>query len=120
MARKKLAIFVLVAALLSLALAPESLAWCHHRTYRRSVAYYHYRTYRRPVVYYAPHARVAGVAYYHHGHSTRNKILTVLAPAAVGAGIGALAGGGKGAGIGALVGGGGGAAYYLIKHRHRY
>jgi len=123
MAKKKLGIIVLVAALLSLALAPESLA-CrrHYRVYRsRSVAYYHYRTYRRPVAYYyAPRSRVAGVTYYHHNHSTRNKILTVLAPAAVGAGIGALAGGGKGAGIGALVGGGGGAAYYLIKHRHRH
>src|SRR5215813_3428215 len=111
MAKKKLGIIVLVAALLSLALAPERLA-CrrHYRVYRsRAVAHY-----------YVPRARVAGVTYYHHNHSTRNKILTVLAPAAVGAGIGALAGGGKGAGIGALVGGGGGAAYYLIKHRHRH
>ena len=45
--------------------------------------------------------------------------LTIAAPAAIGAGIGALAGGGKGAGIGALLGGGGGAAYYLYKRRHR-
>jgi len=109
MAKKKLGIIVLIAALCSLALAPESLA-CRR----------HYRVYRsRPVAYYyAPRARVAGVAYYHHNHSTRNKILTVLAPAAVGAGIGALAGGGKGAGIGALAGGGAGAAYYVITHRH--
>ena len=122
MAKKKIAVIVLVAALLSLAFAPESMAWCHRRHYRGAVAYSHYRhyrVYRRPVAYYyAPRARVAGVTYYHHGHSTRNKILTVLGPAAVGAGIGALAGGGKGAGIGALIGGGGGAAYYLIKHRH--
>jgi hypothetical protein len=45
--------------------------------------------------------------------------LTVVGPAAVGAGIGALAGGGKGAGVGALIGGGGGALYYLIRHRRR-
>jgi hypothetical protein len=46
-------------------------------------------------------------------------ILTIAGPAAVGAGIGAIARGGKGAGIGALLGGGGGALYYLIKHRRR-
>ncbi|MGH9823427.1 MAG: hypothetical protein ACREDR_09265 [Blastocatellia bacterium] len=51
------------------------------------------------------------------GHSTRNMILTIAAPAALAAGIGGIAGGGKGAGIGALLGGGGGALYYLIKHR---
>jgi uncharacterized protein YcfJ len=110
MVKKKLAILVLVGALLSLGLAPDILA-CRR----------HYRVYRtRPVAYhYAPHARVVEVVYYHHhNHSTRNKILSVLAPAAVGAGIGALAGGGKGAGIGALAGGGAGAAYYVIAHRH--
>jgi len=47
-------------------------------------------------------------------------LLTIGAPAAIGAGLGALFGGGKGAGVGALLGGGGGAAYYLIKHRRRY
>ena len=52
-------------------------------------------------------------------NSTRNLVLTVAAPAAIGAGIGAIAGGGKGAGIGALVGGGGGALYYLLKNRSR-
>jgi hypothetical protein len=52
-------------------------------------------------------------------HSTRNAILTVAGPAAVGAGIGAIAGGGKGAGVGALIGGGGGALYYLLKNRGR-
>src|SRR5215470_13073293 len=123
MVKKKLAILVLVGALLSLGLAPDILA-CrrHYRVYRtRPVAYHRvYRT--RPVAYYyAPHARVVGVAYYHHhNHSTRNKILSMLAPAAVGAGIGALAGGGKGAGIGALAGGGAGAAYYVISHRHHH
>ena len=43
--------------------------------------------------------------------------LTIAAPAAVGAGIGALAGGKKGAGVGALIGGGGGALYHLFKNR---
>ena len=43
-------------------------------------------------------------------------ILRIAAPAAIGAGIGAIANGGKGAGIGALLGGGGGALYQLIKH----
>ena len=74
--------------------------------------------------YYAPRyrsrrARVAGATYYaapRRGHSTRNMILRIAAPAAIGAGIGAIAKGGKGAGIGALLGGGGGALYHLIKH----
>ena len=64
-------------------------------------------------------ARVAGATYYaapRRGHSTRNMILRIAAPAAIGAGIGAIAKGGKGAGIGALIGGGGGALYHLIKH----
>lgn len=70
--------------------------------------------------YYAPRARVAGARYSatpRRGHSTRNMILTIAAPAAIGAGIGAIAKGGKGAGIGALIGGGGGALYHLMKHR---
>lgn len=69
---------------------------------------------------YAPRTRVAGTRYYaapRRGHSTRNMILTIAGPAAVGAGIGAIAKGGKGAGIGALLGGGGGALYHLFKHR---
>ena len=68
---------------------------------------------------YAPRARVAGVRYYNEGrrgHSTRNMILRIAAPAALGAGIGAIAGGGKGAGAGALIGGGAGAIYHLVKH----
>lgn len=68
---------------------------------------------------YAPRTRVAGARYYsegRRGHSTRNMILRIAAPAAIGAGIGAIARGGKGAGIGALIGGGGGALYHLIKH----
>jgi hypothetical protein len=74
------------------------------------------RTYR------APRSGVAGARYYaepRRGHSTRDMILTIAAPAAIGAGIGALVGGKKGAGIGALFGGGGGALYHLIKKRRR-
>ena len=69
--------------------------------------------------YRAPRARVAGARYIapRRGHSTRNMILTIAAPAAIGAGIGAIAKGGKGAGISALIGGGGGALYHLMKHR---
>ena len=67
----------------------------------------------------SPRTRVAGATYYaapRRGHSTRNMILRIAAPAAIGAGIGGIAKGGKGAGIGALLGGGGGALYHLIKH----
>jgi hypothetical protein len=53
------------------------------------------------------------------GSSKLKTVLTIAAPAAIGAGIGAAAGGGKGAGIGALIGGGGGAMYHLIKNRNR-
>ena len=68
---------------------------------------------------YSPRTRVAGATYYappRRNHSTRNMILRIAAPAAIGAGIGGIAKGGKGAGIGALLGGGGGALYHLIKH----
>jgi hypothetical protein len=67
-----------------------------------------------------PRVRVASARYYnegHRGHSTRNMILRIAAPAAIGAGIGAIAGGGKGAGAGALIGGGAGAIYHLFKSR---
>ncbi|HEX4947105.1 MAG TPA: hypothetical protein VFZ34_10590 [Blastocatellia bacterium] len=43
--------------------------------------------------------------------------LRIAAPAAIGAGVGALAGGKKGAAVGALLGGGGGALYHLYKSR---
>ena len=56
---------------------------------------------------------------YRDRNSTRNAVLTVAGPAAVGAGVGAIMGGGKGAGIGALIGGGGGAVYYLLRNRGR-
>ena len=85
----------------------------HYYSGRSNRRYYSSRSYAR--------SGVAGVAYAapHRGHSTRNMILTVAAPAALAAGIGGIAGGGKGAGIGALIGGGGGALYYLLKHRNQ-
>jgi len=43
--------------------------------------------------------------------------LRIAAPAALGAGIGVLAGGKKGAAAGALIGGGSGAIYHLLKSR---
>jgi hypothetical protein len=43
--------------------------------------------------------------------------LRIAAPAALGAGIGVLAGGKKGAAAGALIGGGSGAVYHLLKSR---
>jgi len=108
---KKITILAVLFAVLTLAAAPEAFA-CHR--HRRSA----YRT-----AYYSPY-RYRGVAsdrYYRasRGHSTRNLLLTIAGPGAVGAGIGALIGGGKGAGVGALLGGGGGALYYLTKHRNR-
>jgi hypothetical protein len=51
------------------------------------------------------------------GSSKLKTALTIAAPAALGAGVGAVVGGKKGAGAGALLGGGGGALYYLIKNR---
>lgn len=45
--------------------------------------------------------------------------MTIAAPAAIGAGIGVLAGGKKGAAAGALIGGGGGALYHLYRNRNR-
>ena len=72
---------------------------------------------------YYPRTRVVRVAgsrtVARRGHSTRNMILRIAAPAAIGAGIGAIAGGKRGAGIGALLGGGGGAIYHLVKYGRR-
>lgn len=76
------------------------------RTTRERVVY---RTASQPV-YRAP------------ARKSRSKLktaLTIAAPAAIGAGIGAMFGGKKGAGIGALLGGGGGAIYELRKRRNR-
>lgn len=61
-------------------------------------------------VYRAPAAR--------KGRSKLKTALTIAAPAAIGAGIGAMFGK-RGAGIGALLGGGGGAIYELRKRRNR-
>jgi len=54
----------------------------------------------------------------HHNRSLKKSIAIVGGTAAVGAGIGAIAGGGKGAGIGALAGGAGGFIYDRLTHRH--
>ena len=53
------------------------------------------------------------------GNSKLKTVLTIVAPAATGAGIGAAAGGGRGAAAGALIGGGGGALYQALKNRNR-
>jgi hypothetical protein len=68
-----------------------------------------YRTVNQPV--YRTTAR--------KGRSKLKTALTIGAPAAIGAGIGAMFAGKKGAGIGALIGGGGGAIYELRKRRDR-
>jgi hypothetical protein len=140
--------FVVVAVLLVfafLAAAPETFADCRNRRSSYRAAYgspyrYNSRGYRAfrtnsygysPYRYssnryssygYSPYRyrSVAGQRYYgRRGHSTRNLILSIAAPGAIGAGVGALLGGKKGAGIGALLGGGGGAAYHLIRNRNR-
>jgi hypothetical protein len=130
---KRFTVVAMLAAILALTIAPDTFA-CHR--HRRAIAYrsayygspYYATGYRRSTYrtsYYRSPYRYSGVAgarYYNvrRGHSTRNMLLTIGAPAAIGAGVGALFGGGKGAGVGALLGGGGGAAYYLIRHRRRY
>jgi hypothetical protein len=129
MIKKRIIAVALLAAFGVLALAPETLA-CDRRR-RASLARSYYgnqyrysgvagqRYYAPSRAYYAPVSRY--YAPYRRSHSTRDAILTVAAPAAIAAGVGALLGGKKGAGVGALLGGGGGAAYYLIKRqRNRY
>ncbi len=123
---KRIAAIVLAVSFLSLAIAPETLAQRYRRDgCNRSVSYRSYGAYPYRGVagqrYYAQPYYGGGSSYYrnYRGHSTRNAVLTVAAPAAIGAGIGAIAAGGKGAGIGALVGGGGGALFYLLKHHGR-
>jgi hypothetical protein len=99
MIKKKLATLILIAAVIALAMVPKSLA-CHRRSYARRA--------------------VAGATYVaepYRGHSTRNMILSIAAPAAIGAGVGALAGGKKAAVAGALIGGGAGAGLYLLTRR---
>lgn len=127
---KRVAALALTVTFVSLVATPETLAFsrCRRNGYVRPAAATYYspcgyrgvstqRDYARPY-----YGGVDGTRYYnpyHRSHSTRNLVLTVAAPAAIGAGIGAIAGGGKGAGIGALVGGGGGALFYLLKHHGR-
>jgi hypothetical protein len=74
-----------------------------------------YRAVDRPV--YRTVSRPVYVTQRKRGSKLRTA-LTIAAPAAIGAGIGALFGGKKGAGIGALLGGGGGAIYHLRKNRN--
>jgi hypothetical protein len=73
----------------------------------------------RPAAYRRAAYRNSRPAYY--GQRRRNSklrtALQIAAPAAIGAGVGAMIGGKKGAGVGALLGGGGGAVYALIKNR---
>jgi hypothetical protein len=147
---KRTAAIVLAVTFLSLAIAPETLAFQRNRragcdrvasTYYSPSAYrgvagtryysqpYYGSSYSQPYYGRSVGTRYYGQQYYGNRYdgsyyrgrrnSTRNLLLTVGAPAAIGAGIGAIAGGGKGAGIGALVGGGGGALYYLLSHRGR-
>ena len=127
---KRIAAIVLAVTFISLAIAPETLAQSYRRDCNRSVSARSYSSYPYRGVagqrYYAePYysggsgTRYYGQRYYGNRHSTRDAILTVAAPAAVGAGIGAIAAGGKGAGVGALIGGGGGALFYLLNHRGR-
>ncbi|HXU35341.1 MAG TPA: hypothetical protein VN937_03190 [Blastocatellia bacterium] len=133
---KRIAVLALVVSFIAIAAAPETLAQsrCRRDSSRRTVASNYYGS-----NYYSPsgYRGVAGQRYYsqpyyngvsgsryygrydRNNHSTRNLVLTVVGPAAVGAGIGAIAGGGKGAGIGAAIGGGGGALFYLLKHHGR-
>lgn len=134
---KRIPALVLAVAFISLAIAPETLAQRYRRDCNRSVypsAYssYPYRAVAGQRYYAAPYSRVAGSRYYsqnYYGgyrgyryrddHSTRNAILSVGVPAAVGAGIGAITGGGKGAGLGALIGGAGGALVYTLRRSGR-
>ncbi|MEK6320289.1 MAG: hypothetical protein AABN33_01265 [Acidobacteriota bacterium] len=139
---KRTAAIAMAVTFLSLAIAPETLAHQRNRRagyYRPTTTYYSPSAYRgvAGTRYYSQpyYGSTVGTRYYGQqysgnrdygqryyrgrGHSTRNLVLTVAAPAALGAGIGAIAGGGKGAGIGALVGGGGGALFYLLRNRGR-
>ena len=137
---KRIAAIVLAVTFISLAVAPETQAQrfrrdCNRSAVARSYSAYPYsgvagqRYYSSPyyngVVAQPYYGRVAGTRYngpyreYRDRNSTRRAVLTVAGPAAVGAGVGAIMGGGKGAGIGALIGGGGGALYYLVRNRNR-
>ena len=143
---KRVTVISMLLVFAFLAAAPEAFADCRNRrgSYRtvnrynsygyspyRNSSYgysryrsrsYGYSPYRNNSYGYSPYRyrSVAGQRYYgRRDHSTRNLILSIAAPGAVGAGVGALLGGKKGAGVGALLGAGGGAAYYLIRNRNR-
>jgi hypothetical protein len=141
---KRIAAIVLAVTFISLAVAPETQAQrfrrdCNRSAVARSYGAYPYSGVAGQRYYSSPYynggvsrynaqpyyGRVAGTRYYgpyreyRDRNSTRNAVLTVAGPAAVGAGVGAIMGGGKGAGIGALIGGGGGAVYYLLRNRNR-
>lgn len=137
---KRIPAIVLAVAFISLALAPETFAQRYRRdcdrSYARSYSSYPYRAVAGQRYYATPYyngvatsryygqsdygRRYYGRDYYRRDrHSTRNAILSVGVPAAVGAGIGAITAGGKGAGLGALIGGGGGALVYALRNRGR-
>jgi hypothetical protein len=76
------------------------------------------------VVYRQPRRAYASSAAYDYREPRRSRMgpktkaaLRIAAPAAIGAGIGAISSGKKGAGVGALIGGGAGALYHLWKER---
>ncbi|MEW6125517.1 MAG: hypothetical protein AB1757_00525 [Acidobacteriota bacterium] len=139
---KKLFVASLLLIFSFIALAPDSLAQCrnnrraaYNRYYNNSNYYGRGYSYGNNYNYSRrgyndnryPYSRVAGARYdnpnYYRGYNRNSKtraVMTVVAPAAIGAGVGALMGGKKGAAVGALLGGGGGAAYYLLKRRNRY
>jgi hypothetical protein len=137
---KRIAAFMLAFAFVALTIAPDALGK-NCRRGRNAYAYnqyrngYNYSPYRYRGVasdrYYANryyNGRNYSGRYYNGGYysgrrnrngSTGRAILTVAAPAAIGAGVGTLMGGKKGAVVGALLGGGAGAAYYLLRNRGR-
>lgn len=132
MIKRKVAAIILMAAFMFLAIVPETLA-CHRsrRDRFRAVAG---RTYYNPNYGYARQSYYPNYSFARRSYnpnysfarrsgrdSLRRTVLTVAAPAAIGAGVGALLSGKKGAAVGALLGGGGGAAYHLLRNRrNRY
>ena len=117
----------ILVAFISLAIPSDTFA-CHRNrrsSYRSGYARTYYNSpyaYQGRSYYSSPYRyrSVAADRYYaSRGHSTRDMILRIAAPAAVGAGVGALLGGKKGAGVGVLLGGGGGAIYQLLRNRNR-
>jgi hypothetical protein len=104
---KRLASTIIIAIIALFAALPDASAYHRCRGRQRAVAARryaprHYRERRRDL---GPRSRAG---------------LTIAAPAAIAAGVGALIGGKKGAAVGALLGGGGGAVYYLSRNRRRY